>query len=361
MWATAHTKANDASPMNDLKPILFHATSATCPCFNATKDRPPGDPPVRACLRALRHRLEDEALTTVNLHAMDLQSLGAQMLAQRQAMVKCLAADLVTTENSLTLATRTLAETVAQHATELQALHEEIERLKSDAEAARARLAEEVAARECQVSALQTELSDLQASSAAAQQELSMLLTISLREHATDVSLLRSDLLAEEATCVEMRVTHHNVLSRMEREWSLEVVSLQRELELEMLARKEKEALLEDHLARLQLAEAAVARQGEEHGKEKESMRQHLQSRIDAQASKLSALRASTARGRAMKYWSSMKSTREKQIKEIGMDSLDLSEDEMMLRVGWAEWRPPTREPEEGSGVLWRPPPGGCG
>ena len=33
----------------------------------------------------------------------------------------------------------------------------------------------------------------------------------------------------------------------------------------------------------------------------------------------------------------------------------------MMPRLDELDFRPPTREPDVGTGALWRPPPGGCG
>ena len=104
-------------------------------------------------------------------------------------------------------------------------------------------------------------------------------------------------------------------------------------------------------------AEAALAKQAELHCREKESLYAHLQAKIDAQSKQLTALRASTARGRAIKYWASMKSTRAAQLEMT--DDLEL--DDLMALAGFAEFRPPQREPDVGDSALWRPPPGGCG
>ena len=55
----------------------------------------------------------------------------------------------------------------------------------------------------------------------------------------------------------------------------------------------------------------------------------------------------------------SIAGTENNQLPMRRLETLEL--DNLMARNGFLEYRPPTREPDEDEGALWRPPPGGCG
>ena len=167
-------------------------------------------------LRTVLQRLEEEATAAVSLHAMDLQSLGSRLLSQRDVVARCLVSEVVATEETLQEVSRTLKEAGQRHAEERVALEGDLHCLQADATAARAQLAEEASARQIEVAALSTQLSDLQASSTATQRELLLRLTLSVEQHAIDVSSLRHELRVEEATCVELQTSHAATLQRLE-------------------------------------------------------------------------------------------------------------------------------------------------
>ena len=100
-------------------------------------------------------------------------------------------------------------------------------------------------------------------------------------------------------------------------------------------------------------AKVEVVKQRVASDKAQKATRTKLKAKLDEQAYQLAYLRKGTARGRALFYWQSMKSTRAAQLQRaesgLPLDEIDLPPDDQQGLDGvgfdWKSWRPPTREP----------------
>jgi hypothetical protein len=308
------------------------------------------------CTKLLRNackRLEDEATSALFAHAADLRSMGARLVAERDAIASCVLDELQRAEVEGSHSMHGLSADNSHLHGELSARDEEIVQLKAALADMQLQLKHERASRRAEEARTLKDWKIVRAEFKSAEGELA---TNCRDLYATD-RLLSAELEREEKDRHDEAMTHQVQMEQATVDAQARVTELQAKLKaLKIEARTMHSNLTANFKAlesEFQQQEAKHALQLKATENEYARERSFFEGKLEALGKKLLVLRSSTARGRAMLYWTSM-NTVKKVADKVG-DDLPWSpesdvddEDGTLLGTGTDElpaWREPKMDP----------------
>ena len=262
------------------------------------------------CLKNLRvacKRLEEEAAAAQATHAADMRSMGARLVAQRDAITHTLLDELQKAEFDGAVSIRGLHETIGQLRGDVESRDAELAELRELLVDTQGRLKDEKIARQREYERFTKEVKTLKG-------EVSRLgdkLQWTERDFAVGNLAISAELARTESELAEEAQACANAMSQTtgeanaavrlaeERLKALRIEARQMHHNMSASYRELEEAKMEqeqEHTAMLLLRENEVAKE-----------RAFLRSKIDSLGKQVMHLRSSSSRGRAMLYWSSMK------------------------------------------------------
>ena len=258
-------------------------------------------------LRAACKRLEEEAVAAQQTHASDMRSMGARLVAQRDAIATCVLNELQRAETDGAHSMRGMGEEIGRLQNELNARDAEIEQLRATLATTQASLKEEKRGRKTEFERFTKDGKQLRAEFKRLEEHAS----ICERDLATNGSLFSTELQHEENERHTDAKAHAQEMDDLGLRRRQEIDDLKGKLkDLKVEARTmhtnltanfrslEREYQLQDQKHATQLLATE-----NEHARE----RNFFKGKVDSLSKQLIGLRASSSRGRAMLYWTSMK------------------------------------------------------
>jgi len=252
-------------------------------------------------------QLEDEGRAAMTLHATDMHSLAARLLAQRNAFQTVLTNELAQCEYFDLLAIHGLQAELRTARAALQSSDGEVGKLRGIIAETQRQLQAEKISRSYDNTTLTESLGLLKREVA----DLERQLAIAERERATNGPCLRYELSREERAHDSDNKQLHSMLSAAAAEHAAMAAAHEQQIRamrkverrsLEQMATRIKALDAEKQVLELQLTQQIQMAESDF-----ERERRFMKSKIEKQGEQVTALKASTSRGRAMFYWSSMK------------------------------------------------------
>jgi len=252
-------------------------------------------------------QLEDEGRAAMTLHATDMHSLAARLLAQRNAFQTVLTNELAQCEYNDLISIHGLQAELRTARAALQSSDGEVGKLRGIIAETQRQLQAEKISRSYDNTTLTESLGLLKREVA----DLERQLAIAERERATNGPCLRYELSREERAHDSDNKQLHSMLSAAAAEHAAMAAAHEQQIRamrkverrsLEQMATRIKALDAEKQVLELQLTQQIQMAESDF-----ERERRFMKSKIEKQGEQVTALKASTSRGRAMFYWSSMK------------------------------------------------------
>lgn len=262
------------------------------------------------CIKNLRiacQRLEEEAATAQSTHAADMRSLGARLVAQRDAITVSLLDELQNAETAGAVSISGLQVEISRMQDQLETREAEVGELRHSLADTQGRLKDEKIARHREYESFTKEVKTLKGEVARLSEKLSW----TERDFATGNVALGAELAREEDERAEEARSH---AARMF-ETTAEAVAAVKAAEDKLKALRLEARQMHHNMssAYRELEEAKTVQDIEHanqmliHENEASKERAFLRAKIDTLGKTIMSLRASSSRGRAMLYWSSMR------------------------------------------------------
>lgn len=263
------------------------------------------------CTKLLRNackRLEEEAASALFTHTSDLRSMGARLVAQRDAISSCVLDELQRAEVEGAHSMRGMSEEIKRLHGELAARDEELVQLRGSLAETQRELKQERRNGRDEAARVSKDTRILKAEFSRLEEALS----ISQRDMCTSSKLMCAELEREENERRDDSVALRKEMEEAAADAQARIGDLQGKLKALKIEARTMHANLTANFKSLereyQQQEAKHALHMQATQNEFSRERNFFEGKIEQLGKKILALRSTTARGRAMLYWTSMKS-----------------------------------------------------